>query len=75
MSTRRLLWLVGIAGVALGVGVSVVLATSSYGDQPGGTEYDEDTNLPIETTPNPNYGNISVYQSPRQVRLGLDIEF
>jgi signal transduction histidine kinase len=37
MSTRRLLWLVGIAGVALGVGVSVVLATSSYGDQPGGT--------------------------------------
>jgi signal transduction histidine kinase len=36
MSTRRLLWLVGIAGVALGVGVSIVLATRTFGDQPGG---------------------------------------
>jgi signal transduction histidine kinase len=36
MSTRRLLWLVGIAGVALGVGVSIILATHHFGDQPGG---------------------------------------
>jgi signal transduction histidine kinase len=36
MSTRRLLWLVGIAGVALGIGVAVVLATHHYGDQQGG---------------------------------------
>jgi len=36
MSTRRLLWLVGIAGVALGVGVSTLLATRHFGDQAGG---------------------------------------
>jgi signal transduction histidine kinase len=37
MSTRRLLWLVGTAGVALGIGVSILLATHHFGDQPGGT--------------------------------------
>ena len=36
MSTRRLLWLVGTAGVALGVGVSILLATNDYTGQPGG---------------------------------------
>ncbi len=36
MTTRRVLWLVGLAGAALGIGVSAVLATHSYDSQPGG---------------------------------------
>ncbi len=36
MSTRRLLWLVGIAGVALGIGVAFLLGTHHYGDEAGG---------------------------------------
>ncbi|QIG81420.1 TonB-dependent receptor [Stakelama tenebrarum] len=31
--------------------------------------------LPATYIPNPNYGNPSAYQSPRYVRLGLDVSF
>ncbi len=38
-------------------------------------DYDPNTNLPVAYYPDPNYGVPTVYQSPRYVRLGLDIMF
>lgn len=39
------------------------------------THYDPETEIANGVTPNPNYGVVSSYQTPRYIRLGLDIAF